>query len=226
MPDAPQKKDVEAIKYMWNIYNGYSYENMDKYLESIKEMRPKEYKLLVDMKETEFSAYSDFESAMKSELLDENKNPVVYHPISYIVDSSEKPITGNQAYDFYKKNGLEPLEMPLNAVSRFIDDLADNRIDFAMEAIKKDSEILKQYGEYGIKGFWKKSIKTKDYLQIQIKNTRLSKKALNKAEVHFDIMTFLKPQDQYSNWTFVRVPMGLGVELDKDGKWLISKQLQ
>lgn len=223
------KENTDGLDYsfIWNIYSGYSYENMDKYLESIKEMRPKEHEQILKMKETEFSAYLDFEEAMKSNLKDENGNIVRYHPTSNHINGAVKPSPSKDAYKLYEKNNMAPPQaMPYGVVSDFIDTLSEGRFDEASQFLAPNAEILKQYGEYGLKGFWKKAIKTKTYLQIHVKRVEFDEKDLEKTNVYFDLLTFLKPQDQFSNWRFVRVPLGIQTSLDKDGQWFIQKQLQ
>lgn len=223
------KESVSEIvyDYIWNIYTGYSYENMEKYLESIKEMRPKEYEQILKMKEIEFSAYLDFENAMLSNLHDEKGSIVRYHPTSNYINGSQEPSTSKEVYTLYEKNNLiPPLAMPYGVISDFIDTLSEGNFDVATQFLAQNAELVSQYGEYGLKGFWKKAIRTKNYLQIHIKRTEFEEKDLSKANTYFDLLTFLKPQDQFSNWRFVRVPLGIQTSLDKEGQWFIQKQLQ
>lgn len=222
-----ENPDGLNYSYIWNIYTGYSYENMDKYLESIKEMRPKECEQILKMKDTEFSAYLDFENAMFSNLKDEQGNFVRYHPTSNFINGSKKPSPSKDVYALYEKNNMAPpLAMPYGVVSDFIDALSEGKFIDATQFLAQNAEIVSQYGEYGLKGFWKKAIRTKDYLQIHVKRIEFDEKDLLKANVYFDLLTFLRPQDQFSNWRFVRVPLGIQTSLDKEGQWFIQKQLQ
>jgi hypothetical protein len=223
------KENTGEINYgfIWNIYTGYSFENMDKYLESIKELRPKEHEQILQMKEREFSAYLDFENAMFSNLADENGIIVRYHPTSNFINGSEKPHTSKDVFALYEKMKLAPpLAMPYGVVSDFIDTLSEGKFDDTTQFLAQNNELVSQYSEYGLKGFWKKAIRTKNYLQIHIKRVEFEEKDLLKANIYFDLLTFLKPQDQFSNWRFVRVPLGIQTGLDKEGKWFIQKQLQ
>lgn len=223
-----QQKNPDGIDYgyIWNIYTGYSYDSLDKYLESIKEMRPKEHELILKMKDTEFSAYLDFENAMKSNLEDENGVLVRYHPTSNFIGGSQRPSPSKDVYALYAQKGLAPpTSMPYGVVSDFIDALAEGKFTEATQFLSSNADIVAQYGEYGLKGFWKKAIKTKDYLQIHVKRIEFDEQNMGKANVYFDLLTFLRPQDQFSNWRFVRVPLGIQTSLDKEGQWFIQKQL-
>ncbi len=208
---------------IWDVYSGFGFDTMAKFMESIKTERPVEHNLLKWFQDNQPGAFATFEKAMRSMLPGEDGKPTRYVPMCYTMPGIEQPVTEQTVHDIYKKDTSVPMPggPPHGMVASFLDYLAKGSTEAALSYIGKGSPFGKEHDIIDkLNVFWGDVIKDNKYLRVAIKEVVVLK-GLRDATVDLDVLSFAPPKNVAVDSELVRSQLSFKVHLEEGGAWSV-----